>query len=42
MTHNFNPTAELVIHIEVPRREAKAQKEKHPLVPEAKIQKCSR
>ena len=38
----FNPTAELVIPIGIPSKEAKAETEIHPVVAEAKIRKCSR
>ena len=37
----FNPVAELVIPIEIPRKEAKAEIKIHPLIVEAKIRKCS-
>ena len=37
----LNPIAELVIPIEIPSKEAKAEIEIHPLIVEAKIRKCS-
>ena len=37
----FNPIAELVIRIEIPTKEAKAEIEIHPVIVEAKIKKCS-
>ena len=37
----FNPVAELVIPIEIPMKEAKAEIKIHPLIVEAKIRKCS-
>ena len=37
----FNRTAELVILIGKPRKEAKAEIEIHPIIVEAKIRKCS-
>ena len=37
----FNPFAELVIHIGIQAKEAKAEMEAHPLIVEAKIRKCS-
>ena len=37
----FNPTADLVIPIEIPSKETKAETEIHPVIPEAKIRKCS-
>ena len=42
MSHIFNPIAELVIHIGIPSIETKAKEEIHTVIPEAKIQKCSR
>ena len=37
----FNPIAELVIPIEIPTKEAKAEMEMHPVIVEAKIRNCS-
>ena len=37
----FNPTAELVLAIEIPTKEAKAETETHPEITEAKISICS-
>ena len=37
----FNPTAELIIPIGIPTKEAKAEIEKHPVIVEAKLGKCS-
>ena len=37
----FNPTAELVIPIEISIKEGKAEIEIHPVIAEAKIRKCS-
>ena len=36
----FNHTAELVIPIGIPSKEAKAEIEIHPVIVEAKIRKC--
>ena len=41
ITQIFNPTAELVILIQIPTKEAKAEMETHPLTVEIKISKCS-
>ena len=41
IAHILNPIAELVIPIEIPSKEAKAEIEIHPLIVEAKIRKCS-
>ena len=37
----LNPIAELVIPIGIPTREAKEEREIHPVIIEAKIRKCS-
>ena len=37
----FNSSAELVIRIGIPIKEAKAKAEIHPVITEAKIGKCS-
>ena len=37
---NFNPTAELVIPIGIPTKEAKVKIETHPVTAEAKTSKC--
>ena len=37
----FNSIAELVIPIEIPSKEAKAEIEIHPVIVEAKTRKCS-
>ena len=37
----FNPSAELVIHIGIPIKEAKAKNKIHPVITEAKTRKCS-
>ena len=37
----FDPTAELVIPIGIPTKEAKAEMETHPVVVEPKLTKCS-
>ena len=37
----FNHTAELVIPIGIPSKEAKAEFEIHPVIVEAKIRKCT-
>ena len=37
----FNPIAELLICIGTPVKEVKVEKEKHPVIIEAKIRKCS-
>ena len=37
----FNPIAELVIPVEIPTKEKKAEMETHPVIAEAKIRKCS-
>ena len=37
----FNPSAELVIPIKIPTKEAKAEIETHPVIVEPKIRKCS-
>ena len=36
----FNPTAELVVHIGIPIKEAKREIKVHPVSGEAKIRKC--
>ena len=36
----FNPKDELIIHIGIPTKEAKAEMETHPLIVEIKISKC--
>ena len=38
----FNRIAELVILIEIPIREGKAEIEMHPVITEAKVRKCSK
>ena len=37
----FNPTAEFVIPIGIPIKEAKAEMKTHPIIVDAKIRKCS-
>ena len=37
----FNPIAELLIPIEIPIKEAKADIEIYPVIAEAKVRKCS-
>ena len=37
----FNPTAELVVPIELLNKEAKVHRETHPVTLEAKIRECS-
>ena len=37
----FNPSAELVIPIKIPTKEAKAETETHLVIVEPKIRKCS-
>ena len=37
----FNPIAEIVIPVEVPNKEAKAEIEIHQVLAEAKMRKCS-
>ena len=37
----FTPIAELLIPIEIPNKEVKAEVEIHPVIVEAKIRKCS-
>ena len=37
----FNPIAEIVIPIRMQTKEAKAEKETHPVIVEAKTRKCS-
>ena len=37
----FNPIAELVIPVEIPSKEAKAEIQIHPVIVEAKIRKSS-
>ena len=37
----FNPTAELLIPIGIPTKEAKAEIEIHPVIVDTKIGKCS-
>ena len=41
IVHIFNPISELVIHIEIPNKEAKEEMETHPVILEVKIRKCS-
>ena len=41
ITQIFTPIAELVIHIEIPTKEAKVQIEAHPVIVEVKISECS-
>ena len=41
IAEHFNPAAELVIPIEIPRKEAKAEIEIHAVIVEVKIRKCS-
>ena len=41
VVQTFNPIAELVIPIGIPRKEAKAEMEIHPITVETKIRKCS-
>ena len=36
----FNPIAELVIPVQVPIKEAKAEIQIHPVIVEAKVRKC--
>ena len=38
----FNPIAELLIPIGISIKEAKAEKETHPIIVEAKIRNCSK
>ena len=40
VVQTFNPIAELVIPIGIPRKEAKAEMEIHPITVETKIRKC--
>ena len=37
----FNPTAELIIPIEIRTKEAKAEIQTHPMIAETKISNCS-
>ena len=37
----FNPIAELLVPIEIPIKEAKAEMEIHPVIVEPKVRKCS-
>ena len=37
----FNPIVELVIPVEIPTKEAKAEMEIHPVIVEPKVRKCS-
>ena len=39
-TQNFNPIAELVIHVGIPAKEAKVEMETHSITIESKISKC--
>ena len=41
IVHIFNPISELVIHIEIPNKEAKEEMEIHPVILEVKIRKSS-
>ena len=41
VTQNINSIAELVIHIGIPTKEAKAKMETHPVIVEAKIRTWS-
>ena len=41
IVHIFNPISELVIHIEIPNKEAKEEMEIHPAILEVKIRKSS-
>ena len=37
----FNPNADLIMPIEIPTKESKAEIETHPVTADAKISKCS-
>ena len=41
IAQSFNPTAELVILIAIPSKEAKAEIEMYPVIVETNIRKCS-
>ena len=41
ITQIYNPTAELVIPIVIPTKEAKAEMETYPVIVEHKARKCS-
>ena len=41
ITQVFNPTAELVIHIDIPTKEGKEELEMHPGTAVIKIRNCS-
>ena len=41
ITQIYNPTAELVIPIVIPTKEAKAEMETYPVIVEQKARKCS-